>query len=117
MPANLNFNTKFYQKIKFLRMKMMCLLASNKKKIGRKTFFLASLKSMKKEVGSRVGSGAGAGHGSGSIIGTDPGIQIRTKMSRIPNTAFIGSLRINKNPAVHSNKTKNCTCVTKLKVF
>jgi hypothetical protein len=72
---------------------------------------------MKKEVGSGVGSGAGAGHGSRSIRGTDPWIRIRTKMSRIPNTAFIGSFSIYKNPAVHLNTTKNCTCVTKLKVF
>jgi hypothetical protein len=72
---------------------------------------------MKKEVGSGVGSGAGSGHGSGSIRGTDPGIRIRTKMSLIPKIPFIGSFRIYKNPAVHLNKTKNWTCVTKLKVF
>jgi hypothetical protein len=96
---------------------MMCLLASYKKKNMKKLIFFASLKSMKKEVGSGVGSVAGSRHGSGSIRGTNPGIRIRTKMSRIPNTAFIGSFRIYKNPAVHLNKTKNCTCVTKLKVF
>ncbi len=39
---------------------MMCLWASYKKKIG-KIFFAASLKSMKKGVGSGVGSRSGAG--------------------------------------------------------
>ncbi len=49
-----------------------------------KTYFFASLKSLKKEVGSRVGSG------SGSLVrGTYPRIRIRirTKKSRILNTA------------------------------
>jgi hypothetical protein len=44
---------------------------------------------MKKGVGG-VGSGSGAGSGTYPLVrGTDPGIriQIRTKMSGIPNTA------------------------------
>jgi hypothetical protein len=44
----------------FLRLKMMCLWASYKKKFKKyeKKFFLASLKLMKKGVGSGVGSGS-----------------------------------------------------------
>jgi hypothetical protein len=44
-----------------------------KKKYEEKKYFLASLKSMTKEVGSEV-------------RGTDPGIRNCTKLSRIPNT-------------------------------
>jgi hypothetical protein len=52
---------------------MMCLWASYKKE--KKIFFVASLKSMKKESDpDRL------------VRGADPGIRIRTKMSRIPNT-------------------------------
>jgi hypothetical protein len=80
-----------------LRLKIL----ASYKKINMKKFFFGVLKINEKEVGSGVGSGAGSGHGSGSIRGTDPGIRIRTKMSRIPNTAVIGSFRKYKNPAVH----------------
>jgi hypothetical protein len=58
MPAKYHFNTKFKQKIKFFRLKMMCMWASYKKKSEEKICFLASLKSMKKGVGSGVGSGS-----------------------------------------------------------
>jgi hypothetical protein len=43
----------------------MCLWVSNKKKYEKINFF-ASLKSLKKGVGSRVGSGSGAASESGS---------------------------------------------------
>jgi hypothetical protein len=42
---------------------------------------------MKKVVGSGLGSGVGSGS---KVGGTDPGIRIRTKMSRISNTAAKG---------------------------
>jgi hypothetical protein len=50
-----------------------------------KITFLASLKSMKKGVGSGVGYGPDL---DPLVRGTDPGIRIQnhTKMSRIPNT-------------------------------
>jgi hypothetical protein len=55
----------------------MCLRVSYKKKIWEK-FFLASLKSLKKGVGSGVASGSiSQRSGSGSAL----------KMSRIPNTS------------------------------
>jgi hypothetical protein len=38
MLAKLNFNTKFEQKIKFLRLKIMCLRESYKKKYEKKIF-------------------------------------------------------------------------------
>jgi hypothetical protein len=59
---------------------MMCLWESYKKKYEEKNFFLATLKSMKKGVGS--------GDPDPLVRGTDPGIRIRirTKMSRILNT-------------------------------
>jgi hypothetical protein len=49
----------------------------------KKIFFLASFKSMKKGVGSDP-------EPDPLVRGTNPGIRIRirTKMSRIPNTAF-----------------------------
>ncbi len=57
----------------------MCLLASNKKKV-RKKFLLSSLKSWRKK--------------SDPELGPDPGIRIRIKMSRIPNTAYsVGRIR------------------------
>jgi hypothetical protein len=64
----------------------MCLRVSYNYK---KKLFFASLKSLKKGVGSGVGSGvrSGSGAGFGSLVrDTDPRIRIRTKMSRIPNT-------------------------------
>jgi hypothetical protein len=68
LPAKENFNTKFIKKTRFLRMKIMCLWASYKKKIEKKEFF-PSLKSLKKEVVS--------------------GVRPRSKMSRNPNTDAI----------------------------
>ncbi len=58
----------------------MCRRESYKKKFQKyeKIIFFASLKSLKKVVGSRIGSGAGFGS-----------MRIRTKMSRIPNTASV----------------------------
>jgi hypothetical protein len=53
MLAKQDFDT--LAKIKFLRLKIMCLWLSYKKKYGKK---IASLKSLKKEVGSGVGSGS-----------------------------------------------------------
>jgi hypothetical protein len=79
MPAKQNFNTRFQQKIKFFRLKMMYLWASYEKKVWGKKF-LASLKSMKKGVGSGVGSRAGSGIGSGT------GSISQRYGTRIPNT-------------------------------
>jgi hypothetical protein len=63
---------------------MMYPWASYKEKMRKKIFF-AYLKTMKKVVGSGAGSGDGSRAGSDpSVRGTDPGIRIRTKMSRIP---------------------------------
>jgi hypothetical protein len=56
----------------------MCLRISNKKKYGN--FFLHFAAT---EERSRIRVGVGS-----LVRGTDPPIQIRTKMSRIPNTAF-----------------------------
>jgi hypothetical protein len=57
----------------------MCLLGTiNYKKKYLKKFFFASFKSLKKGVGD---PDPGL-----SVRGTDPGIQIRTKMSQIPNS-------------------------------
>jgi hypothetical protein len=53
---------------------MMYLWVSYKKKICKKNYFFTSFKSSKKGVGDPL------------AIGTEPGIRIRTKMSRIPNT-------------------------------
>jgi hypothetical protein len=67
--------TKILAKVKFLRQKIMCLRVSYKKKYEKKKLF-ASLKSLKKRVGSKVRSGAGSmskrygSRGSGS--GTAP---------------------------------------------
>jgi hypothetical protein len=47
------------QKIKFLRLKIMCLWVSYKKEIWKKRTF-PSLKSLKKGGGSGVGSGSGS---------------------------------------------------------
>ncbi len=47
MVAKQNFNTKFKQKIKFLRMKIMCLRVSYEIKYEKNNFF-AYLKSLKK---------------------------------------------------------------------
>jgi hypothetical protein len=52
---------------------MVCLWASYKKKYGEKNIFLHPYYQYRKESDPLV-------------IGTDPGIRIRTKMSRIPNT-------------------------------
>jgi hypothetical protein len=61
-------------------MKIMFLRASYKKNIGEKIDFFASLKSLKKGVGSGVGSGSGSiSHRYGS---KDP-----DPHQRIPNTA------------------------------
>jgi hypothetical protein len=54
MLAKKDFNSKVQQKIKFLRLKIMCLRVSIRKKYG---IFLASLKSLKKGVRIR-GSGS-----------------------------------------------------------
>jgi hypothetical protein len=57
---------------------MMCLwdwASYKKKKYEKEYIFFASLKSMKKELDP-------------FIRGTDLGIRIRTKMSRIPNTGL-----------------------------
>ncbi len=64
MPAKPNFNTKFWQKIVLVfytedGVPGGKLLEKMKKKIG---IFLASLKSMKKRVGSGVGSESGSIH-------------------------------------------------------
>jgi hypothetical protein len=59
-----------------LRIKVMCQWASCNKKYEKKYFF-ATWKSLKKWVGSGIEI---------LLRGTDPGIRIRTKMSRIPNT-------------------------------
>jgi hypothetical protein len=53
MLAKWGFYTKFYQKIKFLRLKIMCLTVSLKKE---KKIFLAFLKLLKKGAGSGAGS-------------------------------------------------------------
>jgi hypothetical protein len=57
----------------------MCLQVSYKKNM--KKFFFASLKSLKKEVGSKVDMDPDP-----LVRCTDPRIRICTKMSRIPNT-------------------------------
>ncbi len=60
MLAKQDFNKKFLGKIKFLRLKIMCLWLSYKqKKCVENNFVFASLKSLKKEVGSRIGPGSG----------------------------------------------------------
>ncbi len=65
----------------------MCLLVCWKKKY-EKIYFLASLKSLKKGVGSgSISQRCGSGN-------PDPGIRTGTKMSRIPNTAE----HISENP-------------------
>ena len=58
---------------------MMCLWAGYKEKYEKK-IFPASLKSMKKGIGSGVGS-----ESDPLVRGTDPGNRIYTKMSWIPN--------------------------------
>ncbi len=63
--CKIKFNTKFYQKIKFLRLKIMCLRVSYQKKIRKKLKKFASLKSLKKGVGSWSGS-VSQRYGSGS---------------------------------------------------
>ncbi len=62
------------KKIKFLRLTIMCLPVIYKKKIRKKLFF-ASLKSLKKAVGSWIGSGS-----------ISQRCRIHTKMSGNPNT-------------------------------
>ncbi len=63
---------------------MMCMWT---KKYEKKKYFLASLKSMKKGVGSGVGSGSGS---ISQRYGTDPGIRIRirTKCHGSPTLLF-----------------------------
>ncbi len=57
----LSFNTKFCQKIYFLRLKIMCVWVSyKKKKYGGKIYFFVIVKSQKRGVGSGVGSGSGS---------------------------------------------------------
>ena len=60
-------------------------LASYKKKIYKKIFFFASLKSMKKSYPELDPDPEP--DPDPLVRGTDPEIRIRTKMSRIPNTA------------------------------
>ncbi len=69
--CKIGFWHKFEQKIKFLRLKIMCLCVSCKKKIWEK-FFFASLKSLKKGVVSGVGSVSGAGSISQGCGSADP---------------------------------------------
>ncbi len=86
MPAKSNFLTQnFGKKLNFLDWRQ-CACHVIRKKYEEIFYFIfwlffASLKSVKKWVGSEVGSGSGVGS-----IGQRYRIQIRTKMSRIPNT-------------------------------
>ncbi len=52
---NIIFTQTFSKKWKFLRLKIICLRVSYKKQIWKNFFFLASLKSLKKGVGSESG--------------------------------------------------------------
>jgi hypothetical protein len=60
MLAKKNSNTKFRKKLpgEYLRLKIMSLRLNYKNKIWGKILFLASLKLLKKRVGSGVGSGS-----------------------------------------------------------
>ncbi len=91
-----NFNTKCQQKIKFLRLKIMYLWVSYKKKYD--FFILKSLKSQRKQLDPDSEPDQVA-------RGTDPGIwiRIRTKMSRIPNTGASLSCRNTLKPLVKFN--------------
>jgi hypothetical protein len=76
MPAKQNFNAKFQQKNIFFRLKMMCLLVSYQKNM-RKKIFGASLKSIKKLVGSAPEPGSislryGSGDPDPHVTVTDP---------------------------------------------
>jgi hypothetical protein len=61
-------------------MKIMCLWASNQKKY-EKIYFFVSLKSVRKESDPELDPDTDP-----IVIGTDPGIRIRTKMTWISNT-------------------------------
>ncbi len=81
----------------------MCLRESYKKKIWRKKINLyASLKSLRKGVGSGVGPDPDP-----LVRGTDPQVQIRmrTKMSRIPTLLFSEILRYRTIPLYVCTKT------------
>jgi len=84
-------------------MKMMCLRASYKKKYENKYFFcILKINEERSWIWSwiRIRSGVGSGFDpeldpdsdpdpDPVVKGTFPGIRIRTKSSRIPNTAFL----------------------------
>jgi hypothetical protein len=70
---------------------MMFLWESYKEKY-EKIYFLASLKSMKKGVGSGVGSGSISRSSEVRIQGPDP--DPHQHMSRIPNTDFIVLIKL-----------------------
>jgi hypothetical protein len=76
----LRINTKFWQKVKFLRLKITCLWVSYKEKYGKKLILFATVKSLKKGIGSGVDPDP-------LVRGADTRIRIRTKMSRIPNNS------------------------------
>ncbi len=74
----------FCKKLNFLDWRWCACWQVIRKKYEEKNFFcILTVKSMKKEVGSKVRSG------SILVRCMDPGIRIRTKMSRIPNTASV----------------------------
>ncbi len=71
----------------------MCLWLSYKKKIyGEKNFVFASLKSLKKEVGSRVGSGSiGQKYGSAD---PDPHQKVKDPYNTAFNNHFLTFIRL-----------------------
>ncbi len=69
---------------------------------------------MKKVVGSGVGSGSGS---DPLVRGTDPGIRIRTKMSRIPNTGCQFKILDFSGGAPRTLSTRMCTFCTIGQIF